>query len=57
MFLVKKIPAAYSKMDKLLGLYRLELMSPLMIGSYTHLTMNNYKEKNKNMRINMVESL
>ena len=43
-------------MDKLLGLYQLELMSPLMIGSYTHLTMNNYKEKNKNMRIDIVDS-
>jgi len=42
-------------MDKLL--YQLELMSPLMIGSYTHLTMNNYKKKNKNMRINMVDSV
>jgi hypothetical protein len=30
-------------MDKLL--YQLELMSPLMIGSYTRLTMNNYKKK------------
>ena len=41
-------------MDKLL--YQLELMSPLMIGSYTHLTMNNYK-KTKNIRINIVDSL
>jgi len=32
-------------MDKLL--YQLELMSPLMIGSYTHLTMNNYKKKKR----------